>query len=236
MRAERSLVTTRNTVDREINKDTEMHPLVRWQFRGGIAEGDHLLHGGAGVVGLRAQPHGRAEDFAERCATHPFDAEAVDLRVDLARLVDAGSAYLSDEGERVLRQRLADDRALQLATPHLFAPVYSDGWAPPVLELRVRQPTLPCAAVRLHGRHAHPRAGRLRLEVHAPDGDTLRLEVARNGPFELTLPLADRRSDARLLLRISSEGGFVPAECEPGSSDTRELAYLIETIELLPAV
>jgi 4-hydroxy-3-polyprenylbenzoate decarboxylase len=28
------------TVDREINKDTEMHPLVRWQFRGGIEEKD----------------------------------------------------------------------------------------------------------------------------------------------------------------------------------------------------
>jgi 4-hydroxy-3-polyprenylbenzoate decarboxylase len=27
-------------VDREINKDTEMHPLVRWQFRGGIDEED----------------------------------------------------------------------------------------------------------------------------------------------------------------------------------------------------
>ena len=25
-------------IDREINKDTEMHPLVRWQFRGGIDE------------------------------------------------------------------------------------------------------------------------------------------------------------------------------------------------------
>ncbi|HIL94358.1 MAG TPA: UbiD family decarboxylase, partial [Pseudomonadales bacterium] len=25
-------------VDREINKDTEMHPLVRWQYRGGIPE------------------------------------------------------------------------------------------------------------------------------------------------------------------------------------------------------
>ena len=25
-------------IDREINKDTEMHPLVRWQFRGGIPE------------------------------------------------------------------------------------------------------------------------------------------------------------------------------------------------------
>jgi UbiD family decarboxylase len=28
------------TVNREINKDTELHPLVRWQFRGGIAEPD----------------------------------------------------------------------------------------------------------------------------------------------------------------------------------------------------
>src|SRR4029079_4286631 len=28
------------TVQRAINKDTEMHPLVRWQFRGGIAEKD----------------------------------------------------------------------------------------------------------------------------------------------------------------------------------------------------
>ena len=28
------------TVDRPINKDTEMHPLVRWQFRGGISEKD----------------------------------------------------------------------------------------------------------------------------------------------------------------------------------------------------
>ena len=27
-------------VDEPINKDTEMHPLVRWQFRGGIAEGE----------------------------------------------------------------------------------------------------------------------------------------------------------------------------------------------------
>jgi 4-hydroxy-3-polyprenylbenzoate decarboxylase len=28
------------TIDRVIDKDTEMHPLVRWQFRGGIAESD----------------------------------------------------------------------------------------------------------------------------------------------------------------------------------------------------
>ena len=27
-------------IDSPVNKDTEMHPLVRWQFRGGIAEQD----------------------------------------------------------------------------------------------------------------------------------------------------------------------------------------------------
>ena len=27
-------------IDRPINKDTEMHPLVRWQYRGGIADKD----------------------------------------------------------------------------------------------------------------------------------------------------------------------------------------------------
>ena len=28
------------TIDEPIDKDSEMHPLVRWQFRGGIAERD----------------------------------------------------------------------------------------------------------------------------------------------------------------------------------------------------
>src|SRR5438445_13205622 len=28
------------TVERPVNKDTEMHPLVRWQLRGGIEERD----------------------------------------------------------------------------------------------------------------------------------------------------------------------------------------------------
>ncbi|MGA8075936.1 MAG: hypothetical protein WB868_00945, partial [Xanthobacteraceae bacterium] len=27
-------------VDRPINKDTELHPLVRWQFQGGLREGE----------------------------------------------------------------------------------------------------------------------------------------------------------------------------------------------------
>src|SRR5690348_377604 len=46
-------------VDRPINKDTEMHPLVRWQFRGGIAERDRKAFLFTNVV----DPKGRKYDM-----------------------------------------------------------------------------------------------------------------------------------------------------------------------------
>ncbi len=41
-------------VDREINKDTEMHPLVRWQFRGGIPEDERKAFLFTNVVDSKA--------------------------------------------------------------------------------------------------------------------------------------------------------------------------------------
>ena len=42
-------------IDREINKDTEMHPLVRWQFRGGIPEEDRKAFLFTNVVDSRGR-------------------------------------------------------------------------------------------------------------------------------------------------------------------------------------
>ncbi len=42
-------------VDREINKDTEMHPLVRWQFRGGIPEAERKAFLFTNVVDSQAR-------------------------------------------------------------------------------------------------------------------------------------------------------------------------------------
>src|SRR5882762_9612605 len=38
-------------VDRPINKDTELHPLVRWQFQGGLAEDQRRAFLFTNVVG-----------------------------------------------------------------------------------------------------------------------------------------------------------------------------------------
>jgi len=44
------------TVNRRINKDTEMHPLVRWQFRGGIEEKDRKAFLFTNVTDIAALP------------------------------------------------------------------------------------------------------------------------------------------------------------------------------------
>jgi 4-hydroxy-3-polyprenylbenzoate decarboxylase len=46
------------TVDRPINKDTEMHPLVRWQFRGGIEEKDRKAFLFTNVIDSRKRRYG----------------------------------------------------------------------------------------------------------------------------------------------------------------------------------
>jgi UbiD family decarboxylase len=45
------------TVDRVIDKDTEMHPLVRWQFRGGIAEKDRKAFLFTNVTDAKGRHH-----------------------------------------------------------------------------------------------------------------------------------------------------------------------------------
>ena len=43
-------------IDAPINKDTEMHPLVRWQFRGGIAEKDRKAFLFSNIVDSKGTP------------------------------------------------------------------------------------------------------------------------------------------------------------------------------------
>ena len=90
-------------VDRPINKDTEMHPLVRWQFRGGIPEKDRKAFLFTNIV----DSAGRHYDIpvvlgalaANAAFTGPTVYELVDgedpaprLAADLAALNKAGWA------------------------------------------------------------------------------------------------------------------------------------------------
>ena len=60
------------TVDRPINKDTEMHPLVRWQFRGGIEEKDRKAFLFTNVVDSK-RPQIRHPGAGRRARVQPRD-------------------------------------------------------------------------------------------------------------------------------------------------------------------
>ena len=180
-----------------------------------------------------APPHWLLTHFEERCASHPFSGGGVDLYADLSRLAQAAEPCLSAEGSQALSQWLRSNAALRLSSPQVFAPVHADAWAPPTLDIRVRQPSPPYTVLRILGRHADPRGLPLRASAPLPDGRSIDLDVPTNGPFEWLVPIAHTKADANIVVRIQVEGGFVPMECEPGSTDGRCLAYLVDAVQLV---
>lgn len=178
-----------------------------------------------------APAHWLLTHFEEVMAGLPFDGHDEAPAPRLLRLVQRAEAWLAPEAAAALRTHVAQHRALQLATPHLFAAVHADGWAPPVLQLRLRQPTRPYARLRVLGCHAAPQGGSLRLQFQGADGQPQRVDMPVNGPFELVLPIADPRAGAHWQGELRCLNPFVPARVNPGSKDERELAFLLEGLE-----
>lgn len=197
--------------------------------RGQVAlEGMAVLHRHLGS----APPEWLLTHVAELCEAHPFEPVPLDLRLAVQRLAAAADGYLSPAGRQALQQRLQADRPLQMSTPEVFVPVMPDGWAGPTLALRLRQPAQAVTAVALRCRHAVPGGGELQIAASGEGLAPQHWRIHQPGPFELLLPVRDRRPGAHLQCQIDCSGSFVPAEREPGSSDRRRLAYLVEGVRL----
>ncbi len=187
-----------------------------------------------------APPHWLVTHVAEALSACPFDAEPAAVQQHLLALADRAAPWLGPGGASELKRQMQSSAAWQLVRPNVAAGVYADGWAPPDLELRLRQPeTAPeqVGTIRLHGRHAWPRPGRLRLRLTAwHDGRALTARSAWwRRRFVLDIPVTVRRPGAQLVFHVRASDSFVPANVVPGSRDTRALAFIAEAVELLPA-
>src|SRR5262249_20901384 len=96
------------TVDRAIDKDTEMHPLVRWQFRGGIAEKDRKAFLFTNVVDGK----GRRYDIPVAVGAFAANAEIYRIGMNVASLADIGPAW-----ERAIANPIAP-RVVETASCH----------------------------------------------------------------------------------------------------------------------
>src|SRR5476651_1714392 len=77
------------TVDRPINKDTEMHPLVRWQFRGGIAE----KHRKAFLFTNIIDSKGRRYDIPVVVGVFATNPEVYRIGMNVERIEEIGPAW-----------------------------------------------------------------------------------------------------------------------------------------------
>lgn len=170
----------------------------------------------------------------ELCAMHPFLPGGLSLRARCDALAARAAPYLDADGLGLLHRRLATDPRLTMATESVHVGVHADGWAGPSLDIRVQQGEAAVREIRLACRQHTPGGGGcLTIGIVTPDGFVDRLSVDGNGAFELALPVADRRPGARSVLRVCTEGGFVPALVESGSADRRELTFRVESCSVI---
>jgi hypothetical protein len=216
----------------EVQAQSRLHAgAITLRMRECVAlEGMRVVHRHIGP----APAHWLLTHFDELQAGFPFEGAGDPLQPRLRALVAQAAAWLAPQALDAAQGRLSNHRALQLAQDGFFATVQADGWAPPVLDLRLRQPPRPYANLRLSCRHASPRGGRLRLDITAPDGESRRVEP-RPGPFEIDIPLRDQRPQSRQIFRVVCANPFVPADCEAGSTDRRPLAFQVDAVRLQPA-
>jgi 4-hydroxy-3-polyprenylbenzoate decarboxylase len=76
-------------IDAAVNKDTEMHPLVRWQFRGGISESDRKAFLFTNVVDSK----GRRYDIPVLIGAYAANRDIYRIGMNVDRLDDIGPAW-----------------------------------------------------------------------------------------------------------------------------------------------
>src|SRR5215472_3780780 len=85
-------------IDAPINKDTEMHPLVRWQFRGGIAEKERKAFLFTNIVDGK----GRRYEIPVAVGAMAANAEIYRIGMNVPCIADIGPAW-----ERAVKNPIA---------------------------------------------------------------------------------------------------------------------------------
>jgi UbiD family decarboxylase len=91
-------------VEIPINKDTELHPLVRWQFRGGIAERDRKAFLFTNVIDSK----GHAYEIPVAAGIYAANAEIYRIGMNVDRLEDIGPAWQQAIAHPILPRIIED--------------------------------------------------------------------------------------------------------------------------------
>jgi hypothetical protein len=165
------------------------------------------------------------------CAAYPFDDAVVDLRAEIESFVgQVNSCFEPGELEAVAAQLLGEAR-FQMALQGAYAAVYADGWAPPVLALRMRRVAGHASSLCVVCSHDSPVPGAILVQAVCSWGAVFEVEVQQRGEFELVFEMPQALLGKNLSVNINADVTFVPREVELGSTDTRRLAFRVKQLQ-----
>jgi len=180
-----------------------------------------------------AKPHWLLTYFEELYAHYPFDGDVLDLKAHVAEVLEQVQGCLEDEALQELHNTLFEDARLNTALPGVFATLHPDGWASPSLILRYRASHQAYRSIKLDCVHAMPRFAPLRLQIKTSWGKDSRIVVEKPGPFSLAIDFPNPPAGNNLVILIESKNYFVPQALDTNSTDSRELAFRVEGLQLI---
>ena len=136
-----------------------------------------------------AQPHWLLTYAEELCQNYPFGVESGDMQALVDEALSEAAGYIEEHSLARLKETLAQDARFRLAVPGIFATVYSDGWAPETLVIRLRRAG--GKNVLLHCEHRWPVFQPICLEITASWGIGFAMTVEKSGPFTIAMTIPE---------------------------------------------
>ena len=178
------------------------------------------------------KPHWILTYLDELYVTYPFEGDIASLETHVAQLFEQIKHCFDEDTLNELACKVFKDARLQIALPGVFATVYSDGWAPPNLEIRIKKLPESSSAITLQCDHLTLAFRPLSLRITTSWGWECRVIVKKPGEFEIMIDLLGIPTKDNLVISIESETNFIPRNLDPASSDSRQLSFKVYKLQL----
>lgn len=178
------------------------------------------------------KPHWLLTYVEELCAAHPFGGDINDIRTEIQEMIEEVKDCFDGDALSRLTEELNKDVRLQIASPGVFANVYADGWAPPVLAVRIKRLAENISSIKLVCDHRAPVLYPLFLKVRTSWGRESVMIIKKRGHFELVVDIPISSTGDNLVISIECKNTFIPKAVDPKSCDGRELSFFVERLHL----
>jgi hypothetical protein len=189
-------------------------------------------------VRLQAKYLGRAQDHwvrthvEELLADYPFGGVEGDLVEHIAEFVTELAGCFDPTALCQLRADLAADARLQLTLPGVAVTVYSDGWAPRLLSVRVASLSPYISSMWVQCLHDMPGDAPLELSLSASWGWKSRIRIETRGPFQMVIPFSGVPTGGNVTVQIAADRVHLPGTSSGGGADGRALAYRVLRLQM----